>query len=163
VENNSVKPIATNAEKREFVINRVLDAPRELVFEAWTDPKHLAMWWGPKGFTSTNQEIDIRPDGVWRYVMHGPDGRDYQNKIVYIEVVKPERLVYAHGDDNEEDPGRFQVTVTFAELGKQTKLTMRALFQSAAELEKVVKEFGAIEGANSTLDRLQEQLAKMMK
>jgi uncharacterized protein YndB with AHSA1/START domain len=159
VENNAKNNTTTYEEDRQLVINRVFDAPRELVFEAWTDPKHLAQWWGPKGFTNTVHDIDIRPGGVWRYVMHGPDGVDYYNKIVYIEVVNPERLVYSHGGGDEDDS--FQVTVTFAEQGGKTKLTMRMLFKSAEELNKVVKEFGAIEGANSTLDRLEEQLAKM--
>lgn len=105
------------------------------------------------------QEIDVRPGGVWRYVMHGPDGVDYLNKIVYIEVVSPERLVYSHGGGEEDE--QFRVTVTFAEQGNKTELTMRMLFKSAAELEQVVKEYGAIEGAKSTLDRLEKQLAKI--
>jgi len=146
---------------REIVMERIFNAPRELVFEAWTDPKHVAQWWGPKGFTNTFQEIDVRPGGVWRFVMHGPDGVDYQNRIIYDEIVKPERLVYTHGSGEEGDPGQFQVTVTFAEQGGKTKLTMQMLFESAAERDKVIKEFGAIEGANQTLDRLEEHLAKM--
>jgi uncharacterized protein YndB with AHSA1/START domain len=76
----------------------------------WTDPNHVAQWWGPKGFTNTIHEMDVRPGGVWRFVMHGPDGVDYQNKIVFIEVVKPERLVY----DHVSGP-KFHVTVTFTE------------------------------------------------
>jgi uncharacterized protein YndB with AHSA1/START domain len=152
---------SSDVDERELIINRVFDAPRNLVFQAWTDPSQLMQWWGPKGFTSTVQEIDVKPGGVWRYVMHGPDGRDYQNKIVYMEVVKPDRLVYVHGGEEEDDSRQFQVTVTFAEQDKKTKLTMRMLFKTAAEREKVVKEFGAIEGANSTLDRLENLLAKM--
>ena len=83
---------AAGAAAREIVAARVFDAPRELVFDAWTDPEHVAQWWGPNGFTNTIHEMDVRPGGVWRFVMHGPDGVDYNNKIVYIEVVKPERL-----------------------------------------------------------------------
>jgi uncharacterized protein YndB with AHSA1/START domain len=85
---------ATEAADRELVFTRVYDAPRELVFEAWTDPKHLTQWWGPNGFTTTIHEMDVRPGGVWRLVMHGPDGKDYNNRIAFLEVVKPERLVY---------------------------------------------------------------------
>lgn len=144
---------------RELLITRTLDAPRELVFEAWTDPKHIAQWWGPKGFTTTVGAMDVTPGGAWRYVMHGPDGVDYPNQIVYDEVVKPERLVYTHGSGEEGDTGQFQVTVTFAEQGGKTKLTMQMLFASAAELDKV-KQFGAVEGGNQTLDRLEEYLAK---
>lgn len=113
---------------------------------------------GPKGFTITVQEIDIRPGGVWRYIMHGPDGTDYDNQIRYIEVASPERLVYVHGGDGEDD---FHVTVMFEERNGVTELTMRTLFKSAAELERVAKEYGAIEAAKSTLDRLEEQLAKL--
>jgi uncharacterized protein YndB with AHSA1/START domain len=77
---------------REIVTTRVFDAPREMVFDAWTDPKHIGQWWGPIGFTTTTHEMDVRPGGVWRFTMHGPDGRDYKNRIVYTEIVRPERL-----------------------------------------------------------------------
>lgn len=141
---------------REIVATRVFDAPRELVFKMWTDPKHVAHWWGPNGFTSTIYEMDVRPGGVWRFVMHGPDGVDYQNKIVYAEIVKPERIVYSHVSGPQ-----FQVTATFAEHGDKAKLTVRMLFESAAQRDKVAKEFGAVEGLNQTLGRLEKQLMKM--
>jgi len=147
----------TSTAHREIVITRVFDAPRKLVFEAWTDPKHIGSWWGPKGFTTTTFEMDVRPGGVWRFVMHGPDGVDYQNKIVYLEIVAPERLVYDHGDVT--DTGHFRVTVTFAEQGNKTKLTMRSLFRSVAERDEVVTKYHAIEGGNQTLDRLAQHLA----
>ena len=153
------RPAGEPAEQ-EFVFERIFDAPRELVFKAWTDPEHLAHWWGPKGFTNTFREIDVRPGGVWRFVMHGPDGTDYDNKVVFSEVVEPERLVYTHGGDEDGESGQFQVTVTFAEEGDKTRLTMQMLFESAAERDKMI-EFGAIEGANQTLDRLAEHLARM--
>jgi uncharacterized protein YndB with AHSA1/START domain len=73
----------TGQDARTIVTTRVFDAPRELVFEAWTNPKHLVQWWGPHGFTTTIRAIDARPGGVWRFVMHGPDGVDYENRIVY--------------------------------------------------------------------------------
>ncbi len=148
--------VAAKVGEREIVATRVFDAPREIVFELWTDPKHIARWWGPNGFTTSVHEMDVRPDGVWRFVMHGPDGRDYQNKIVYVEIVKPDRIVYDHASGPQ-----FHVSVTFAEQGDKTRLTVRMLFASAAEREKVIKEFGAIEGLNQTLGRLAEQLAKM--
>jgi uncharacterized protein YndB with AHSA1/START domain len=85
---------------REIIITRTFDAPRERVWEAWTDPKQVIKWWGPNGFTNTLFEMDVKPGGVWRHMMHGPDGTDYPNKVVYIEVVKPERLVYSHGRDD---------------------------------------------------------------
>jgi uncharacterized protein YndB with AHSA1/START domain len=156
-ENKVSSSTITSVEDRELIISRVFNAPRKHVYKAWTDPEHLPQWWGPKGFTITVQEIDVRPGGVWRYIMHGPDGVDYDNKIFYIEVVSPERIVYSHGGGEEEE--QFQVSATFAEQGDKTELTMRMLFKSAAELEKVIKEYGAVEGAKSTLDRLEEQLA----
>lgn len=142
---------------QEIITKRVLSAPRELVFQVWTESKHVAQWWGPTGFTITTREMDVRPGGIWRYVMHGPDGTDYPNKIVYLEVERPERLVYAHGDDEGE---HFRVTVTFAEQGEETEVTMRSLFKSVEELEYVVKEYGAAEGAKQTFDRLAEHIAK---
>lgn len=152
---------ATATSDREIVISRVFDAPRALVFKAWTDPHHVAQWWGPNGFTNTVYEMDVRPGGVWRYVMHGPDGVDYKNKVVFAEVVEPERLVYTHGDDDGGESEPFHVTVTFAEQDGKTTLTMRSRFASVAERDRVVKEFGAIEGANQMLGRLADHLATM--
>jgi uncharacterized protein YndB with AHSA1/START domain len=149
---------------REIVMTRVFDAPRELVFEMWTDPKHLVHWWGPRGFTTTLQELDVRPGGAWRMIMHGPDGTNYPNHSVFTEVVKPERLVYRHDGSKEGGPSvDFEQTVTFEEQGGKTKLTMRLLFPTAADRDRVVKQFNAIEGGNQTLDRLGERLAQMEK
>jgi uncharacterized protein YndB with AHSA1/START domain len=150
----------TGEDARAIVTTRVFDAPRELVFEAWTNPKHLVQWWGPHGFTTTTRAIDVRPGGVWRFVMHGPDGRDYENRIVYHEIVRPERLVYSHGGEDVE-PVQFQTTVTFEDIGGKTRLTMRGLFPSAAERERVAKQYGAIEGARQHLERLGAHLATM--
>lgn len=144
---------------REMTAVRVFDAPRELVWKAWTDPQHIAQWWGPNGFTTTTDVMDVRPGGVWRFVMHGPDGRDYKNKIVYIEVEKPERLAYKHAGDEETEPVNFHVTVTFVEKGGKTELSMRSVFPSAEELARVVKEYKADEGLTQTLNRLREYLA----
>ena len=145
---------------RSIIGTRVFDAPRELVFSAWTDPKHLAQWWGPDGFTTTTSAFEFRAGGVWRFVMHGPDGRDYQNRITFDEIVKPERIVYRHGGGDDVEPVQFQTTVTFEELNRKTRLTMRALFPSAAERDRVVREYGADKGAIQTLSRLAEYLAK---
>ena len=119
------------------------------------DPKHIAHWWGPNGSTNTIHEMDVRPGGVWRFVMHGPDGRDYQNKIVLVEIVKPERLVY----DHVSGP-KFHVRVTFAEQGGKTAVTVRMLFATVAQRDKTVEELGAVEGLDRTLGRLAVYLAK---
>jgi uncharacterized protein YndB with AHSA1/START domain len=142
---------------REIVITRVLSAPRELAFEAWTDAKHISNWWGPRGFTTTTHFKDVRPGGAWDFIMHGPDGRDYKNRCNYIEVVKPERLVYDHLGDG--DKVHFRATITFEDLNGKTKLTMRSVFPTAEDRDLVVKQYGAIEGGNQTLARLDEHLA----
>ena len=144
------------AADREIVLSRLLDAPRELVFAAWTDPKQIVQWWGPRGFTTTSHEMSAMPGGVWRFVMHGPDGRDYKNKIIYTEVVKPERLVYRHAGEEEHEDVRFHVTVTFQAQGRKTLLTMRSLFETAQMRDEVVTKYGALEGGKQTLERLAE-------
>ncbi|QYR21364.1 SRPBCC family protein [Paenibacillus sp. sptzw28] len=147
----------TEVKGRELRIQRSFHAPRELVWQAWTEPKHLMNWWGPKGFTITIQSIDVKPGGYWRYVMHGADGTNYDNVIRYMEIVCPERIAYTHGDNEDEE--QFRVSVTFAGSGTTTELTMQMIFKSDEELEMAVKQYGAIEGAKSTLDRLEEELA----
>lgn len=144
---------------REIIQTRVFNAPRELVFKAWTDPKHVDRWWGPRGFTTTTSEMDVKPGGVWRFVMRHDQHGTFTNKVVFLEVVKPDRLVYDHGAD-DSNPPHFRVTVTFTERGQKTELTMRSIFPTAAARDKVVKEYGAIEGGKQTLDRFEEWLAQ---
>jgi uncharacterized protein YndB with AHSA1/START domain len=146
---------------RSIIGTRVFDAPRELVWTAWTDPKHLAQWWGPNGFSTTTSAFDMRPGGVWRFVMHGPDGRDYQNRITFDEIVRPERIVYRHSGGEDVEPVQFTQTVTFEDVGGKTRLTWRGVFPSAAERERVIKEYGADKGLVQTLSRLGEYLATM--
>jgi uncharacterized protein YndB with AHSA1/START domain len=148
---------------RSIIATRVLDAPRELVFAVWSDPKHLSQWWGPNGFTTTTRAHEFRKGGVWRFVMHGPDGRDYENRITYDEIVKPERLVYSHGGGDDVEPVRFQVTVSFEDLDGKTKLTMRMVFPSAAERARVIETYGADKGLVETLARLAEHVAAISK
>lgn len=141
---------------KEIIGIKTFDAPRELVWDAWTDPKHVAIWWGPNGFTNTIHEMSVKPGGIWRFIMHGPDGVDYPNRIEFIEVVKPEKLVYDHGDDS--NPKQFHVTVLFEEEGSKTKLTMRSRFPSE-EAIKNVADF-ALDGLRETLGRLENFLGK---
>jgi len=146
---------------RSIIGTRVFDAPRELVWTVWTDPKHLAQWWGPDGFSTTTSAFDMRPGGIWRFVMHGPDGRDYQNRITFDEIVKPERLVYHHGGGDDVEPVRFTTTVTFEDLGGRTRVTLHGVFPSAAERDRVIREYGADKGMVQTLSRLGDYLAKL--
>lgn len=143
-----------NAE-REIVVERLFEAPREAVWNAWTERRTIDRWFGPKGFTNTTADMDVRPGGFWRFVMHDVNGLDYKNKVEYIEVIKPEKLVYKHNGDKENDPDEFQVTVLFEEIeGNKTKLTMIHLFRSVDIRRKMLEEVGALEGAKSTLEKL---------
>src|SRR5260221_1130217 len=148
---------------REIVITREFNAPRELVWEAMTNPKHVVNWWGPRGFSTTIETMDFRVGGVWKHVMRGPDGAKYPNKSIFKEIVKPERIVFSHGGGREDGPGAsFVATWTFEALAvDKTRLTMRGVFPSAADRDFVVKEFGAIEGGKQTLERLGADLPKM--
>lgn len=143
---------------REIVVTRVFNAPRELVFQAWTDTEQISRWWGPRGFSTTTYHSDVRPGGVWRFCMHGPDGRDYQNLVTFLEVVPPERLVYKHGGAADVEPVNFEVTVTFEEEAGGTRVTMRMVFPTAEMRDEVVSKYGALEGAHDTLDRFGEHL-----
>lgn len=148
---------------REIVMSRLLDAPRELVWDAFTDPKQVVQWWGPNGFTTTIHEMDVRPGGRWRHTMHCPDGTNYPNASVFKEVVKPERIVYGHGGGKEGGPGvTFEASWTFEAQGDKTLLTGRMVFATAAAREFVVKEHGAIEGGKQTLARLAEHLVRQL-
>jgi uncharacterized protein YndB with AHSA1/START domain len=146
---------AIEVSDRELSGRRRFAAPRELVWRMWTEPEHMVQWWGPNGFTATIREMNVTPGGRWDFVMHGPDGTDYDNRSVYLELVPPERLVYQH-----ESP-RFQATVTFVALSSgETEVTMRMLFDSAEELEHSCKQYGAIEGMAQHLARLDGYLAR---
>ena|SRR6266545_342608 len=145
---------ATNTADREIVNARVFDVPRELVWKAWTNPKHVAEWWGPNGFTNTIHEMDVRPGGVWRFTMHGPDGTDYKNKIIFSEIVKPALIVH----DHVSGP-KFQVTATFDEQDSKTRVTFCMLFESADAYE-TVKAYAA-EANEQNFDRLERQLVKV--
>jgi uncharacterized protein YndB with AHSA1/START domain len=143
------------AAKGELFLTRTFDAPRKLVFEVWTDPKHLAQWWGPHGFTTTIREMDVRPGGVWRYAMRGPDGNEYPFDGVYLEVVEPELLVF-DGSIQGSPEQRVWTEVTFAEREGKTEVTVRQLYSFESDATR-----GAPIGWNQQLNRLEEFLAKL--
>jgi uncharacterized protein YndB with AHSA1/START domain len=147
---------ATESADRVLEIERIFDAPRSLVFKAWTEPEHLVHWYGPRGFTLRSCKLDLRPGGSWRSCMLSPEGREYWVKGVYREIVEPERLVFTYAHENQDGTvvNETLVTVTFAEQRGKTKLTLRqAIFES-------VKERDSHRGGwNSSLDRLVEYLA----
>jgi uncharacterized protein YndB with AHSA1/START domain len=163
--------------QRDFVITRAFDAPRDLVFEAWTGPKHMKQWWGPRIFTDNVAEMDVRPGGAYRLVMRGDNGVEYPMTGVYSEIVKPERLVMtmnvsghpkewhdlvnpsrAPGDNNSV--GEILMTVTFEESHGKTTVTVRQRFVSAAVRAALVK-MGMNEGWSQSLDRLGELLRNL--
>jgi uncharacterized protein YndB with AHSA1/START domain len=152
--------IMTN-EERELVLTRVFDAPRELVFKAWTDPKQVAQWWGPHGFTNPVCDLDVRPGGAIRIHMRGPDGTVYPMTGVYNEVVEPERLVFTSAALDADGNPMFEVltTVTFAEQGGKTKQIMRArVINTTAQAAPYIA--GMEQGWTQSLERLAESLAK---
>jgi uncharacterized protein YndB with AHSA1/START domain len=147
---------------RSIIGTRIFNAPRDLVFSAFTDPKHLAQWWGPDGFTTTTHTFEFRSGGTWRFVMHGPDGRDYQNRVTYDEIVPPERIVYHHGGGADVEPVQFRTTVIFEDLGNgQTRLTWHGQFPTVEARARVIKDYGADKGLAQTMARLDEYVAAM--
>ena len=157
------KSTTAEAAENEIVITRVVDAPREKVYEAMMDPKQVVQWWGPKGFTTTIHEMDVRPGGVWRHTMHGPDGTDYPNKSTFKEIVKNERVVYSHGGGTKEKGAAvFTATWTFEDEGGKTRITMRSVFPTKEARDHVVKAYGAIEGGKQTLSRLEQFLTGIL-
>ena len=163
-ERNAGANVVTDAARRELVITRVFDAPRELVFKAFTEPERVAQWWGPKGWTLPVCTMDVRPGGVWHYCMRGPEGEESWGKAVYREIVEPERIVYIDTfADEEGNPvegmPEMLITVTFEEYDGQTKLTSRTQFASVADLESTLA-MGVVDGITETWDRLEEHLAR---
>ncbi len=153
--------------EREIVLERVLDAPRERVWDAWASPERIGTWWGPNGFTTRTREFALRPGGSWRHVMVGPDGTESPNSTRFEEVVRPERIVYTNGGGRAGGPGAsFRATATFEGLGDaegigaRTRLTLRMVFDTPEERDLVVRDYGAIEGGKQTLARLAEMLAR---
>jgi len=145
---------ARKNESNEIKINRIYDAPLKLVWEAWTDPKKAAKWWGPRGFTLTTHSKELKAGGQWIYTMHGPDGVDYPNITTYHQVEKHSRLVYDHGA-NENQPPMFKVDVKFSEVKGKTIMEMRMIF-ATPEVAKETGKFIKKAGGNSTWDRLAE-------
>lgn len=148
-----------SASDREINLLRVVDAPLELVWKVWTDAEHLAHWWGPDGFSITTSDFDFRVGGLWKFVMHGPDGRDYKNWIRYTEIVEAKRICNEHGGD--DDRVQFVATITFEPEGSKTRVTMSTTFPTAEALAYVVREHKAIEGGQQTLGRLDDYVTTL--
>jgi uncharacterized protein YndB with AHSA1/START domain len=149
---------ATWSLDREIVLVRVLDAPRDAVFAAWTDADEFCQWFGPEGFTCTVREMDVRPGGRARFDMAAGDGTSYTNRFDYLEIVPGERLVMDHGPDADDDPTRFRVTITFDEQADgKTVLTLRQLHPTAEQRTSTIG-FGAVELGLQTMQKLARHL-----
>src|SRR6478609_721793 len=147
-------PAQSATADREIVISRVISAPRELVFEAFTEVRHLSRWWGPEGFSTTTRAFEFGVGGEWDFVMHGPDGTDYQEWISWVEIAPPERIALRHGQFRD-DPDTFESVITFTSDGSgETRIEMRTVFPSKELRDEAIERYRAIEGGRQTLSNL---------
>ena len=150
-------------EARSIVIERLIAAPRELVFSAFTTAEHLAHWWGPTGFSITTFAFEFKVGGVWRFVMHGPNGRDFQNRLVFEAIEPPARIVSRHGGDGDDalEFATHETRITLEAEGEKTRRTWRLVFASIAERDRIAREYGAVEGGQQTVGRLADYVAQL--
>jgi uncharacterized protein YndB with AHSA1/START domain len=147
----------SNTKDREISITRTLNAPVDLVWEAWTTPEHIAQWWGPNGFTNTISKMDLQPGGEWLLVMHGPDGTDYKNKSIFKEIIPHKKIVFDHIAPN------FTATIEFEAQGDTTFLKWHMVFETAELFIQVVKTFKADEGLKQNVEKFQAYVTGMKK
>jgi uncharacterized protein YndB with AHSA1/START domain len=155
-------PAQSATADREIVISRVIHAPRERVFEAFTEVRHLSRWWGPEGFTTTTSAFEFRVGGEWVFMMHGPDGTDYREWISWTEITPPERITLLHGE-SRGDPNAFESVLTFAPDGASTRIEMRTVFPTRALRDEAVEKYHAIEGGQQTLSHLAAYVAELVR
>jgi uncharacterized protein YndB with AHSA1/START domain len=149
--------MSTSTTDREIVVTRVIDAPRELVFAAFTEREHAENWWVPNG---TTHEWNAEPGGYWRYSMPGHDGSPMNFKVKFIEFDRPSRFVYDYGTETEDATEPVRTTVTFEDEDGKTKVTLQLQFATAAEREQAAK-YGAVMGATQALEGLADYLARV--
>ena len=155
-------PAQSATADREIVISRVIGAPRELVFEAFTEVRHLSRWWGPEGFTTTTRSFGFRVGGEWDFVMHGPDGTDYQEWITWTEIVPPDRIALVHGE-SRDDPNAFESVLAFEPAGEETRIEMRTVFPTKELRDEAVEKYHAIEGGQQTLSNLAAYVTEIVR
>ncbi|HTT93431.1 MAG TPA: SRPBCC family protein [Solirubrobacterales bacterium] len=148
--------------EREIVISRIIGAPRELVFEAFTAVRHLSRWWGPEGFTTTTRAFEFRVGGEWDFVMRGPDGTDYQEWISWTAIDPPERIALVHGEFRG-DPNAFETVLTFAPDDGSTRLEMRTVFPTKEQRDEAAEKYHAIEGGRQTLGKLAAYVTETLR
>ncbi len=157
---SSHAPAQSAAADREIVITRVIDAPREVVFEAFTQVRHLSRWWGPDGFTTTTRAFGFGVGQEWDFVMHGPDGTDYAEWICWTDVVPPERIAMRHGE-RRDDPQAFDAVLTLTVEGSGTLVELRTVFNTREQRQEAVERYHAVEGGQQTLQNLATYLAEL--
>ena len=146
---------------REIVISRLIDAPRSLVYAAWADPEQIGVWFGPDGFAIETKEIDLRAGGIWRFDMVAPDGTRYTNRMRFLRMDAPAFIEVEHGGDEDDDPGRFRMLLTFDEQDDgKTVLTLRQMHPTKARRDGAIG-FGAVEYGGPTLAKLAAHVAKV--
>ena len=155
-------PAQSATADREITISRVIDAPREVVFEAFTAVRHLSRWWGPDGFTTTTRSFEFRVGGVWDFVMHAPDGTDYQEWITWTAIAPPERIALLHGE-SRDDPNAFESVLTFAADGEATRIEMCTVFPTKELRDEAVEKYHAVEGGQQTLSNLAAYVTEMVR
>ncbi|WP_163398405.1 SRPBCC family protein [Flavobacterium fluviatile] len=149
-DNISAKP------ENEIVSNRIVNFAQELVYSAWTEPEHLKNWWGPKGFTNTFNEFDLRPGGKWSFIMHGPDKGNYANECEFLKVEKPSFLSW-----KRHSKPLFQVAVSFEKVSdNQTKIVFKMIFDTPEECNKL-KPY-VVDKNEENFDKLEVELSKMI-
>lgn len=148
--------LKNNTKDRELFIEKTLNAPVDLVWEAFTTPEHIVNWYGPDGFTTTIAKMDVQPKGEWNFVMHGPDGTDYDNKNVFKELIPFKKIVYEH---ISYPPIVF--TITFEARGEQTHLRWHMLFASVEVFKDVIKNNRADEGLKQNIEKLARYMSKL--
>lgn len=160
IKNNTETRIKDN----QVTYKRYFDVDVDLLFEVWSKPEHLTEWWGPDGFTLTIKSLDFSNGGIWEFVMHGPDGHDYKNKIQFIEISKPHFILYQHlGDGEGDEDVNFQSRIVFEKAGEGTNLIMEQIFSDKQELERVNEKYGAIEGGKQHIENLAKYLERISK
>ncbi|MFX3626114.1 MAG: SRPBCC domain-containing protein [bacterium] len=137
-------------------VERIIDAPIEMVWRAWTEPDLIKEWWGPDGYSTTILKMEVRTEGVWELIMHGPDGTDFSNYTVFKEIVKHEKIVYRH----ESEP-KFTTTALFKAIGSKTEMVWTMVFDTKEDLEGAIKNYGASEGLAQNIIKLENFLKQL--
>ncbi|THV24770.1 SRPBCC family protein [Peteryoungia ipomoeae] len=144
---------------RILEFDRLVDAPIDLVFVMFSDARHLDAWWGPDGFQNETHEMEFKVGGLWRYTMHGPDGKDWPNWIRYHTITPPTRIAYEHGGEMDE-PAHFDGVITLDAEGDRTRVTLTLIFPTEDARNATLK-FGAVDGGKQTLARLGAYVAEV--